>query len=146
MLTPKVKSQIYRCKHTFTHPNLGKMLTKGKLYICSSHDTVHDIVQMVAKNTFGGAACSLEKFNYYFEEADKPSSKHEEKHTFFIVAVYNGDTFSGYYSAVSQPLAKSIPRAKQYKTKAAAEYRVSRLLGRQTKIIEVEASYKYATI
>lgn len=143
MLTPKVKTQIYRCKHSFTHPNLGRVLTKGKLYICESHDKAHNIIQMVAKNTLGGAACSPEKFDYYFEEADKPSTEQQEKHTFFIVAVYDADTFIGYYSAVSQPYAKSIPRAKQYKTKVAAEYRTQRL-SRQTKIIEVEATYKYA--
>lgn len=67
MLKPTVNFAIYRCLHTFTHPNIGRLLTKGKLYVCSSYDPQHDIIQMRGYNGFGGACCSLDRFNYYFE-------------------------------------------------------------------------------
>lgn len=67
MLTPTVNSAIYRCLHTFTHPNLGRLLTKGKLYVCTSFDKKHDIIQMTGCNGKGGACCSQDWFSYYFE-------------------------------------------------------------------------------
>ena len=67
MLKPTVNFAIYRCLHTFTHPNIGRLLTKGKLYVCSSYDPQHDIIQMRGYNGFGGACCSQERFEYYFE-------------------------------------------------------------------------------
>ena len=67
MLKPTINFAIYRCIHNFTHPNIGRLLTKGKLYVCSSYDPQHDIIQMRGYNGFGGACCSLDRFNYYFE-------------------------------------------------------------------------------
>lgn len=57
---------VYRCTHSYSHPNLGKLLTKGNLYQASSIDTEHDIIQMVGKSS--GCACSTEFFQSHFEE------------------------------------------------------------------------------
>ena len=57
---------IYRCTHSYTHPNLGKMLTKGNLYTCKSVDKDKDIIQMVGKSN--GAACNIDFFDKHFEE------------------------------------------------------------------------------
>lgn len=67
MLKPTVNFAIYRCLHTFTHPNIGRLLTKGKLYVCTKFDPNNDIIQMIGYNGKGGACCSLDRFNYYFE-------------------------------------------------------------------------------
>lgn len=67
MLKPTVNFAIYRCLHSFTHPNLGRLLSKGKLYVCTYYDPKHDIIQMVGRNGNGGACCSKDRFNYYFE-------------------------------------------------------------------------------
>lgn len=64
---------IYRCTHSYTHPNLGKMLTKGNLYTCKSVDKEKDIIQMVGKSN--GVACNVDFFDKHFEEvytADSP--------------------------------------------------------------------------
>lgn len=44
---------------------------------------------------------------------------HTEQHTFYIVALYNRltDEFYGYSTGQRNGTAKTIPRAKQYKTK-----------------------------
>jgi hypothetical protein len=67
MLKSTVNFVIYRCLHTFTHPNIGRLLTKGKLYVCTKFDPNNDIVMMEGYNGKGGACCSLDRFNYYFE-------------------------------------------------------------------------------
>ena len=67
MLKPTVNFAIYRCLHTFTHPNIGRLLTKGKLYVCIEYDPQNDISQMKGYNSKGGACCSQERFEYYFE-------------------------------------------------------------------------------
>ena len=74
MLKPIVNFAIYRCLHTFTHPNIGRLLTKGNLYICTEFDPKHDIVQMKSYKGQGGACCSLGRFSYYFEYV-RPVSK-----------------------------------------------------------------------
>lgn len=67
MLKPTVNFAIYRCLHSFTHPNIGRLLSKGKLYVCTHYDPEHDIIQMSGYNGKGGACCSQDRFNYYFE-------------------------------------------------------------------------------
>lgn len=81
MLKPTVNSAIYRCLHTFTHPNIGRLLTKDKLYVCTDYNPQNDIIQMTGYNVKGGACCSQERFEYYFEYVRNisPREKIEKK-------------------------------------------------------------------
>ena len=75
-LTYPTKSFIYRCTHSYTHPNLGKMLTKGNLYTCKSVDIDKDLIQMVGKSN--GVGCDIDFFDKHFEEvytADSPYAR-----------------------------------------------------------------------
>ena len=65
-LTYPTVNFIYRCTHSYTHPNLGRMLTKGNLYTCKSVDKDKDLIQMVGKSN--GAACDIDFFDKHFEE------------------------------------------------------------------------------
>ena len=66
----------------------------------------------------------------------------QEQFTFFVVALYIGDKFNGYSTGVRNGTAKTIPRAKQYRSRKDAEYRASQYC-QKTKVIEVKASYTY---
>ena len=68
---------VYRCTHSYTHPNLGRLLTKGNLYLVSSIDYEHDIIQMVGKSN--GAACCTEFFQTHFEEVCTSDSEKARK-------------------------------------------------------------------
>lgn len=75
-LTYPTISFIYRCTHSYTHPNLGRMLTKGNLYTCKSVDKEKDLIQMVGKSN--GVACVIDFFDKHFEEvctSDSPKAR-----------------------------------------------------------------------
>lgn len=75
-LTYPTVSFIYRCTHSYTHPNLGRMLTKGNLYSCKSVNKDKDLIQMVGKSN--GVACDIDFFDKHFEEvytADSPKAR-----------------------------------------------------------------------
>ena len=75
-LTYPTVNFIYKCTHSYTHPNLGRMLTKGNLYTCKSVDKDKDLIQMVGKSN--GAACDIDFFDKHFEEvytADSPKAR-----------------------------------------------------------------------
>ena len=75
MEKPEV-NKIYRCTRSYTHPNLGKMLTKGKEYKCLRIDSKNDIVAMVADNpNYSGVNCSTQFFTEHFENKSKPAVK-----------------------------------------------------------------------
>lgn len=76
---------VFRCTHSYTHPNLGKLLTKGNLYLVKSVDYEHDIIQMTGKSN--GAACCLEFFHSHFEEVCTSDSEKARK--LYIDAVVN---------------------------------------------------------
>lgn len=67
---------VYRCTHSYYHPNLGKMLTKGNLYQISSINTNNDTIQMTGRNS--GCACCTDFFQSHFEEvytSDSPQAR-----------------------------------------------------------------------
>ena len=67
---------VYRCTHSYYHPNLGKMLTKGNLYQVNSINTDNDTIQMTGRNS--GCACCTEFFQTHFEEvytSDSPQAR-----------------------------------------------------------------------
>lgn len=67
---------IYRCTHSYTHPNLGRMLTKGNLYTCKSVYKDKNLIQMVGKSN--GVGCDIDFFDKHFEEvytADNPKAR-----------------------------------------------------------------------
>lgn len=66
--TPKVGKEFV-CTKTFTHENLGRMLTKGKIYVCSKQEKNGDF-QMTGKTVKGGCCCDKEFFKTHF--AEKP--------------------------------------------------------------------------
>ena len=69
-------NKIYRCTRSYTHPNLGKMLTKGKDYKCIRIDSKNDIIAMVADNPkYAGVNCSKQFFTEHFVDASKPVVK-----------------------------------------------------------------------
>lgn len=71
MATPELNKK-YRCTHSFTHPNLGRMLRKGKLYVCEDIKPKNDLITM--RGMYGdGVNCSQKFFNDHFEEADAAS-------------------------------------------------------------------------
>ena len=71
MAKPKLNKK-YRCTHSFTHPNLGRMLRKGKLYVCKDIKSNADLITM--SGMYGdGVNCSQQFFNDHFEEADTAS-------------------------------------------------------------------------
>lgn len=71
MANPELNKK-YRCTHSFTHPNLGRMLRKGKLYVCKDIKTTKDLITM--SGMYGdGVNCSQQFFNDHFEEADAAS-------------------------------------------------------------------------
>lgn len=66
---------VYRCTHSFTHPNLGRMLTKGNLYIVTDINT-HGTIQVSGKSN--GCACDEDFFHKHFEEvmtSDSPKAR-----------------------------------------------------------------------
>lgn len=71
MINPELNKK-YRCTHSFTHPNLGRMLRKGKLYVCTDIKSKADLITM--SGMYGdGVNCSQQFFNDHFEEADAAS-------------------------------------------------------------------------
>lgn len=76
-LTYPTISFIYRCTHSYTHPNLGRMLTKGNLYTCKSVDKEKDLIQMVGKSN--GVACDIDFFDKHFEEVCTSDSQKARK-------------------------------------------------------------------
>lgn len=76
---------VFRCTHSYTHPNLGRMLTKGNLYLVKSIDYEHDIIQMVGRTS--GCACCSEFFHSNFEEVCTSDSEKARK--LYIDAVVN---------------------------------------------------------
>lgn len=67
---------VFRCTHSYYHPNLGKLLTKGNLYLVESVNPEQDIIQMVGKSN--GAACCKKFFYDHFEEvytSDSPKAR-----------------------------------------------------------------------
>ena len=62
---PKVGKE-FRCSKSFTHPNLGRMLSKGKIYVCDKSEA-KGTYQMTAKN---GVGCCVDTafFKTHFEE------------------------------------------------------------------------------
>lgn len=68
---------VYRCTHSYSHPNLGKLLSKGNLYQVSSIDKEHDIIQMTGKSS--GCACCTEFFQSHFEEVYTADSTQARK-------------------------------------------------------------------
>lgn len=74
-LTYPTVNFIYKCTHSYMHPNLGRMLTKGNLYTCKSVDKDKDLIQMVGKSN--GVACDIDFFDKHFEEvctSDSPKA------------------------------------------------------------------------
>lgn len=76
---------VFRCTHSYTHPNLGRLLTKGNLYLVKSIDYEHDIIQMTGRTS--GCACCLEFFHSHFEEVCTSDSEKARK--LYIDAVVN---------------------------------------------------------
>lgn len=74
---------VYRCTHSYYHPNLGKMLTKGNLYQVSSINTNNDTIQMTGRNS--GCACCTEFFQTHFEEVYTSDSTQARK--LYVAAV-----------------------------------------------------------
>ena len=71
MAKPELNKK-YRCTHSFTHPNLGRMLRKGKLYVCEDIKSKDDLITM--RGMYGnGVNCSQQFFNDHFEEVDAES-------------------------------------------------------------------------
>lgn len=68
-----VAGKTYRCTRTFTHENLGRMLTKGKLYECVGFNLPNSI-QMHSEHD-GGINCDLAFFVMHFEDAAIPAEK-----------------------------------------------------------------------
>lgn len=67
-----VVGKTYRCTRTFTHENLGRMLTKGKLYECVEAKLPNSI-RMHSEH--GGIYCDLAFFVLHFEDALIPVEK-----------------------------------------------------------------------
>ena len=59
----------YRCTHSFTHPNLGRMLRKGKLYVCTYINSQTDLITEGGRHG-DGVICGQQLFDEHFEEAD----------------------------------------------------------------------------
>lgn len=76
---------VFRCTHSYTHPNLGRLLTKGNLYLVKSIDYEHDIIQMTGRTS--GCACCSEFFHSHFEEVCTSDSEKARK--LYIDAVVN---------------------------------------------------------
>ena len=76
---------VFRCTHSYYHPNLGKLLTKGNLYLVKSVDPEHDIIQMTDKSN--DAACCKDFFYSHFEEVYTSDSPEARK--LYIDAVVN---------------------------------------------------------
>ena len=58
----------YRCTHSVTHPNMGRVLRKDKLYICKEINSNTELISMSGR--YGdGVICSPQFFNDHFEEA-----------------------------------------------------------------------------
>lgn len=75
MANPEV-TKIYRCTHSYTHPNLGRMLRKGKRYVCKNIDQEHDLITM--SGVYGdGVNCSRKFFEEHFEEVDEVDNQHK---------------------------------------------------------------------
>lgn len=73
---------VFRCTHSYYHPNLGKLLTKGNLYLVESVDPEHDIIQMTGKSN--GAACCKNFFYDHFKEvytSDSPKVRKRNART-----------------------------------------------------------------
>lgn len=71
MAKPELNKK-YRCTHSFTHTNLGRMLRKGKLYVCKDIKSKKDLITM--SGMYGdGVNCSRKFFEEHFEEADAAS-------------------------------------------------------------------------
>ena len=86
-----VAGKTYRCTRTFTHENLGRMLTKGKLYECVGHNLPNSI-QMHSEHD-GGVNCDLAFFVMHFEDAASPVEK-------TITAKFTGEE-AAYLKAIS---------------------------------------------
>ena len=64
--TPKVGKEFLCCK-SFTHENLGPMLRKGKIYVCSKQEK-NGNYQMTAKKGMGGCCCDTAFFKTHFTD------------------------------------------------------------------------------
>ncbi len=76
---------VFRCTHSYYHPNLGELLTKGNLYLVKSVDPEHDIIQMTGESN--GAACCKNFFYDHFKEVYTSDSPKVRK--IYIDAVVN---------------------------------------------------------
>lgn len=73
MAKPELNKK-YRCTHSVTHPNMGRILRKGKLYVCKAIKSKTDLITM--SGMYGdGVNCSQQFFEEHFEEADAAANQ-----------------------------------------------------------------------
>ena len=63
-------NKTYICLHSYTHPNLGRLLTKGNKYTCTAINTENDIIAMKVTRR-GGISCCQKFFEENFAEPEQ---------------------------------------------------------------------------
>ena len=72
-------NKTYICSHSYTHPNFGRVLTKGNKYTCKDINTDKDIIAMTGRR--GGVNCGLKFFEEHFAEPEQAEQHHTLKLT-----------------------------------------------------------------
>jgi len=78
-MTKPALNKTYICSHSYTHPNMGRMLTKGNKYTCKEIDADKNIIAMSGRH--GGVNCGLKFFEEHFVDPEKAEKRHTLKLT-----------------------------------------------------------------
>jgi hypothetical protein len=76
-------NKTYICLHSYTHPNLGRLLTKGNKYTCTSINTDNDIIAMKGTRR-GGINCCQKFFEETFAEPEQTEQLQTKKLTLTV--------------------------------------------------------------
>lgn len=76
-------NKTYICLHSYTHPNLGRLITKGSKYTCTAINTENDIISMKGTRR-GGISCCQKFFEETFVEPEQAKQLQTKKLTLTV--------------------------------------------------------------